>query len=72
MSIADHFDRIPDAGLNRSYDTGSARRQFHASLMLVTLIAVVATALGALVRFDTPAHPDASAPPPAFAGQLAR
>ena len=72
MSIADHFDRIPDAGLDKSYDTGSARRQFHASLMLVTLIALVAASLGALVRFDTPVHVDASSPPPAFAGQLPR
>ena len=54
MSIADHFERVPDAGLNRGYDSGGARRQFQASLMLVTLVAVVATALGVLVRFDGP------------------
>ncbi len=79
MSIADHFERVPDAGLTKTYDTGSARRQFYASLMLVTMVAVVATALGMLVRFDGPSsQPDSSLSsssplsPPAFAGRLGR
>ncbi len=73
MSIADHFEHVPETGLNKGYDMASARRQFHASLMLVTLVAVVATALGFLVRFDGPSQTEASLPsPPAFAGQLGR
>ena len=73
MSIADHFERVPDAGLNKIYDSGSARRQLHASLMLVALVAVVATALGFLVRFDGPSPTSAPlSSPPAFAGQLGR
>ena len=72
MSIADHFERVPDAGLNKGYDSGSARRQFHSSLMLVAIIAIVATALGVVVRFDGPSfQPGASlASAPAFAGHL--
>ncbi|MDR3408657.1 MAG: hypothetical protein P4L68_09175 [Methylovirgula sp.] len=55
MSIADHFDHAPDAGLVRSYDLRSARRQFQVSLILIVVLTVSAFALGLLVRFDPPA-----------------
>ena len=73
MSIADHFDHTPDAGLVRNYDTGSARRQFNVSLMLVVVIAVAASALGFLVNFDQPTTSVAPAPAtPSYVGTLAR
>jgi len=55
MSIADHFDRAPDAGFVRSYDSQAARRQFQVSLVLIVILTVSAFALGLLVRFDPPA-----------------
>ncbi len=55
MSIADHFDHTPDAGFVRSYDSRAARRQFQVSVALVAVLAVSASALGLLVRFDPPA-----------------
>ncbi|WP_297300185.1 hypothetical protein [uncultured Methylovirgula sp.] len=55
MSIADHFDRAPDAGFVRSYDSRAARRQFQVSLVLIVILTVSAFALGLLVRFDPPA-----------------
>ena len=74
MSIADHFEHVPDAGFIRKYDSGSARRQFSVSLTLITVIALAATALGFVVRFDGPARTTLSAPmsaaPPSFAGHL--
>jgi hypothetical protein len=72
MSIADHFEQAPDANFVRNYDSGAARRQFHVSLMLIIVIAVAATALGFLVRFDTPST-SASAPvsyTPSYVGKL--
>ena len=75
MSIADHFEHTPDTGFIRDYDSNSARRQFNVSLILVAVIAIAATALGFLVRFDSPS----SAPiqtvqsisaPPSYAGHL--
>ena len=72
MSIADHFEHVPDAGFIRKYDSGSARRQFNVSLMLIAAIALAATGLGLIVRFDGPAAPTTMTPaaPPAFAGHL--
>ena len=73
MSIADHFDHAPDAGFIRNYDTGSARRQFNVSLMLVVVIAVAASALGFVVNFDHPIGSDAPAPvTPSYVGTLTR
>lgn len=75
MSIADHFEHTPDAGFVRDYDSGTARRQFVVSLVLVAVIAVATAALGVLVRFDSqePARA-AGAPtltvPPSYAGKL--
>ena len=54
MSIADHFEHAPDAGFVRNYDSSSARRQFNVSLILIVVIAVAASALAFLVRFDQP------------------
>lgn len=74
MSIADHFDHAPDAGFVRDYDSSSARRQFNVSLVLITVIALAATALGFLIRFDGPSHGSypsmATEPPPSYAGKL--
>ncbi len=52
MSVADHFDHIPDAGFIRSYDAHMARRQFQVSMILIIVLALAAFALGLLVRFD--------------------
>jgi hypothetical protein len=74
MSIADHFDHTPDAGFVRNYDSGSARRQFNVSLMLVAVIAVAALALGFLVRFDQSVGDRAAVSPvmPSYVGSLSR
>jgi hypothetical protein len=52
MSIADHFDSVPDAGFVRSYDSRSARRQFQISVALVLVLALAAFTLGFVLRFD--------------------
>jgi hypothetical protein len=74
MSIADHFEHAPDAGFIRDYDSNSARRQFNVSLILVAVIAIAATALGFLVRFDSPSPAPVqtvqSVAPPSYAGHL--
>ncbi|MEA2834507.1 MAG: hypothetical protein QOG66_2709 [Methylobacteriaceae bacterium] len=54
MSIANNFDRSPDAGFTRSFDAESARRQFQLSLVLVLILAVATLMLGVMIRFDTP------------------
>lgn len=73
MSIADHFDHTPDAGFVRNYDSGSARRQFKVSVMLVVVIAMAASALGFLVKFDQPATSVApAAATPSYVGTLTR
>lgn len=74
MSIADHFQHAPDAGFIRNFDGNAARRQFRVSMVLVIVIATAAMALGALVRFDSPAASGPVAvsptPPPHYAGRL--
>ena len=74
MSIADHFENAPDAGLIRNYDSGAARRQFNLSVTLIVVIVLAATALGFLVRFDGPSasvrFDNSSVAPPAYAGHL--
>ena len=74
MSIADHFEHAPDAVFVRNYDAGTARRQFNVSLILIAIIAIAATALGYLVRFDAPTmQPTVSSAvsaPPAYAGKI--
>ena len=72
MSIADHFEHVPDAGFIHKYDSGSARRQFNVSLMLIAVIALAATGLSLIVGFEGPSAPAmvTSAAPPAFAGHL--
>lgn len=75
MSIADHFDHAPDAGFVRDYDKESARRQFKVSLVLMVVISLAASALGLLIRFDSPSHVSRDAvgisePAPAYAGKL--
>lgn len=74
MSIADHFEHAPDAVFVRTYDTGSARRQFNVSLVLVVVIALAATALCLLVRFDTPSGQSVVSgtlsAPPSYAGKI--
>ena len=74
MSIADHFDHTPDAGFIRNYDSGSARRQFKVSVMLIVVIAIAASALGFLVRFDQSAQDRAAFSPvtPSYVGSLSR
>ena len=62
MSIADHFEPTPDAGFVRDYDTGSARRQLNVSLMLVVVVALAASALGFLVKFDQPTTSQSASP----------
>ena len=72
MSVADHFEQIPDAGFVRKYDSSSARHQLSASLMLIVVIALAASALCLLVKFDPNAR-SASAPQPVvpyYAGAL--
>ncbi len=69
MSIADHFDQIPDAGFIRTYDAQTARRQFQVSVVLIVVLALAAFALGMLVRFDEAAAPVAP-PTPAKASQV--
>ena len=72
MSIADHFEHAPDARFIRDYDSSIARRQFNISLTLIVVIALAATALAFLVRFDGPgARAAAGLPtPPSYAGHL--
>ena len=74
MSIADHFEQAPDARFIRAYDGSVARRQFNLSLTLIVVIALAATALAFLVRFDNPGSHEpavaAMSAPPAYAGHL--
>ena len=73
MSIADHFEQAPDARFIRDYDSVAARRQFNMSLTLIVVIALAASALAFLVRFDGPvanAPTAALSAPPAYAGHL--
>ena len=75
MSIADHFEQAPDSRFIRDYDAGTARRQLNLSIILVAVIALAATALGVVVRFDLPSTPAMDAPhtvslPPTYAGKL--
>ena len=72
MSIADHFEQAADSSFVRDYDATTARRQFNFSLVLIVVIALAASALGAVVRFDSPAPQTsaASASLPAYAGRL--
>ncbi len=74
MSIADHFEHVPNAGLTQNFDSNSARRQFDVSLVLIVVVAMAALALGMFVRFERPAHTTASvaapAAPPSFAGHI--
>lgn len=74
MSIADHFEHTPDAGFVRNYDSSSARRQFNVSLILIVVLALAASALGFLVRFDQPTENtlQATQAPPAYVGSLSR
>jgi hypothetical protein len=76
MSIADHFEQIPDASFIRGYDASTARRQFNLSLVLIAAIAMAAAALGSIVRFDSPAASATTgsaftATPPDYAGRIA-
>lgn len=43
-----------DAGFTRSWDTGSARRQFQMSLILVGALLCSAVVLASTLRFDPP------------------
>ena len=71
MSIADHFERAPDASFVRDYDASTARRQFNLSLVLIAVIALAAAALGVVIRFDSPvSHAVSASAPPAYAGKL--
>ena len=71
MSIADHFEHAPDASFVRDFDASTARRQFSLSLVLIAVIALAASALGAVVRFDGPATQGAAGvAPPAYVGKL--
>jgi hypothetical protein len=76
MSIADHFERAPDAGFIRDYDGTAARRQFNISLTLIVVIALAASALALLVRFDGPSGAStvrtsaALTQPPSYVGRL--
>jgi hypothetical protein len=74
MSVADHFEQISDAGFVRKYDSNSARRQFTASLMLIIVIALAASALCFLVKFDQGTDVAAAPQPvvPYYAGALTR
>ena len=73
MSIADHFEHVPEAALVRDYDSSSARRQFKVSLVLIVVIAMGASALGFVVRFDQPAVAGGgSVVTPSYAGTLSR
>lgn len=62
MSIADHFEHVPDAGFVRSYDSQAARRQFQISVILILILTLAAFALGLLVRFDEPGGPTGPTP----------
>lgn len=60
MSIADHFDCVPDAGFVRSYDSRAARRQFQISVALIVVLSLAAFTLGFVLRFGDSggeAHP---------------
>jgi hypothetical protein len=74
MSIADHFQQLSDTGFVRKYDSNSARRQFSASLMLIVVIALAASALCLLVKFDQSRSMAAAPEPvaPFYAGALTR
>jgi hypothetical protein len=72
MSIADHFDRAPDAGFIRTYQPGAARRQLNLSFVMMAVLALVATALAFTVRFDAPegASGAGAGVSPAYVGRL--
>ncbi len=70
MSIADHFDRAPDAGFIRTYEAQTARRQFQVSLALILMLAAAAFALGMLVRFDEPTSAAPRKPVPVKASEV--
>jgi hypothetical protein len=74
MSIADHFEQIPDAGNVRTFDPQAARRQFSVSLVLVAVIAIAVSGMSILTRFDQPNASSLStaAAPPSYAGTLTR
>jgi hypothetical protein len=54
MSIVDHFDHAPDAGLVRYYDSRAARRQFQISAALIVILTFAAFTVGFVLRFDGP------------------
>ena len=72
MSIADHFEQASDARFVRDYDSSVARRQFRLSLTLIVVIALAASALAVLVRFDAGTSPATATlqSPPSYAGHL--
>jgi hypothetical protein len=52
MSIADHFNRVEEAGFVRSYAPPIARWQFQISLALVVILTVAAFVLEFSFRVD--------------------
>ena len=76
MSIADHFENIPEAGFTRNWDAGSARRQFNMSLVLIGALAMAAVVLGLSLRFEPPASTNTARSAvmvdSSFAGKLVR
>ena len=72
MTVADHFDHIPDGAFVRGYDSGIARRQFNLSIVMFALFCVVCAMIG-LVRFGSPDTLSSTASggvPPTYAGHL--
>jgi hypothetical protein len=54
MSVSENFEDGYDAGLTRSWDPKSARRQFQMSLVLVAALICSAVVLATTLRFDPP------------------
>jgi hypothetical protein len=49
MSIADHFDHVPDQGFSQTIDPRAAQRQFNMSLGLVVILVMAAVGVALTV-----------------------
>jgi hypothetical protein len=50
MSVMDHFDKAPEVGFSREWNSEFARRQFNVSLGLIAAIAMAAGVLAFSMR----------------------
>lgn len=57
MSIVDHFDKAPEGGFSREWDTEAARRQLNVSLGLIAALAFAVGILAFSMRVGPPPAP---------------